>query len=63
MKAILTVLRKGLGFALVLTALAPNAFALFADEHAPEIDAGSAASALTLLLGGAALLRDRFRAK
>lgn len=57
---------KCAGFAFVLTTAAvvwaqtnPNG----PRAGTPEIDAGSAASALTLLVGGAMLLRDRFRAK
>ena len=59
MKIALNITKKTLGLALVLSAMAPSAFAAVA----PEIDAGSAASALTLLVGGAMLLKDRFLSK
>jgi nitrate reductase gamma subunit len=52
------------GFALMLTIGSSSvqaAVQIAADT--PEIDAGSAASALTLLIGGALLLRDRLRLK
>ena len=35
----------------------------YAQRLAPEIDAGSAGSALTLLVGGALLLKDKLRAR
>jgi hypothetical protein len=56
--------QTSLGMALVLTALGTVAMAA-ADPApgAPEIDAGSAASAIALLAGGVMLLKDRFRAK
>jgi hypothetical protein len=54
------VIRKSLGFALVLTAMGSVAFAAPA---VPEIDAGSAASAVTLLCAGALMLKNKFRAK
>jgi hypothetical protein len=53
--------KKAMGFALVLTAMAPMAHAVAVAT--PEIDAGSMASALTLLAGGAMLLKDKFFAK
>jgi len=59
MKLVCGVSKKALGLALVLSAMAPAAYSAVA----PEIDAGSAASALTLLVGGAMLLKDRFLAK
>jgi hypothetical protein len=49
--------RKGLGLALVLTALASQAMAF----HSPEIDPGSILSAMTLLTGGMAIILDRRR--
>jgi hypothetical protein len=52
--------RKGLGLALVLTAVAGVARANF-PLPAPEIDPGSAAAALTLLAGGTLLFLDRIR--
>lgn len=61
MKIALNITKKTLGLALVLSAMAPSAFAVAV--AAPEIDAGSAASALTLLVGGAMLLKDRFLSK
>jgi hypothetical protein len=53
--------QKTLGFALVLSAMASVAMAV--PVPAPEIDAGSAASAVTLLLAGAAMLKSKFRAR
>lgn len=61
-KLAFSVTKKALGFALILTAIAPAAFAQ-TRALAPEIDAGTAASALTLLVGGAMLLKDRFLSK
>ena len=61
-KLAFSVTKKTLGLALVLSAIAPSAFAQVG-RLAPEIDAGSAASALTLLIGGAMLLKDRFLSK
>ncbi len=55
--------RQTLGFALMLAALSGIAYAQQSHPDAPEIDAGSAASALTLLIGGAMLLKDRLRSK
>jgi hypothetical protein len=52
-----------LGFALMIAALGSVAHAQVGTPNAPEIDAGSAASALTLLVGGAMLLKDKFRVK
>lgn len=62
MSTLLNVAKKSLGFALVLSAMAPMAHAV-SRVDVPEIDAGSAASALTLLVGGAMLLRDKFRSR
>ena len=53
--------RTTVGAGLLLTGLSSVALALVADT--PEIDAGSAASALALISGGVMLLRDWFRAK
>ena len=61
-KLALSVTKKTFGLALVLSAIAPSAFAQ-TRNLAPEIDAGTAASALTLLVGGAMLLKDRFLSK
>jgi hypothetical protein len=56
--------KTSFGAALVLTALGTVAMALETDPPStPEIDAGSAASAIALLAGGVMLLKDRFRAK
>jgi hypothetical protein len=49
--------RKAVGFALLLTACGSTAFA----GPVPEIDAGSLASAATLLVGGVLMLADRYR--
>ena len=46
---------KTLGFALLLIGSAVSAFA----TAVPEIDAGSAASAITLLAGAALVIRGR----
>jgi hypothetical protein len=65
MKAVLSRLartaRMGLGFALVLTALAGVVHAGGPLPSVPEIDPGSMASALTLLMGGAFLVTGRSR--
>jgi hypothetical protein len=62
---LLTTLRRGCGLSLVLAACAGAAVAqsMSGGCHAPEIDAGSLASGLTLLTGGVLLLTDRFRRK
>jgi hypothetical protein len=46
------------GFCLILVALSTPAWAL---PHGPEIDPGSMASALTLLIGGSLLITGRSR--
>ena len=61
-KQIFTVARRILGYSLVLSGMASAAYAI-TPPHMPEMDAGSAASALTLLIGGAMLLKDRIRLK
>jgi hypothetical protein len=48
--------RTACGLALVWSALSATAFA----RGTPEVDPGSAWSALTLLIGGALLLKGRF---
>ena len=48
-----------LGLCLISVAIGGAAFAQVG-AAAPEIDAGSAATALTLLAGGAMLLKDKF---
>jgi hypothetical protein len=53
--------RTTVGAGLLLTGMSSVALAFVADT--PEIDAGSAASALALVSGGVMLLRDWFRAK
>jgi hypothetical protein len=63
-----SVLRRGCGLLLVMAACAGVALAQSSmkggcDTHAPEIDAGSVVSGLTLLTGGVLLLTDRFRRK
>jgi hypothetical protein len=50
----------GLGLAMILTALAGSGYA-GGGFPAPEIDPGSMASALTLLMGGAFLITGRSR--
>lgn len=54
-----TTLRKATGLMLVLAAMSGTAMA----GAVPEIDPGSALSALTLLTGGVLVLKDRRRAK
>lgn len=56
----LNLTRTALGFGLVVASMGGVAFALV---DSPEIDAGSAVSALALLSGGMMLLKDRFRSK
>lgn len=56
------VARMGLGLALVLGAIAATAQA-DPPFDTPEIDPGSIGSAMTLLLGGAMLLKGRLRKK
>jgi hypothetical protein len=51
----------GLGLAMVLTALAGSVHGGAPGISAPEIDPGSMASALTLMLGGALLLTGKSR--
>ncbi len=53
--------RMGVGMALVLTALAGVVHAGASPPSVPEIDPGSMASALSLLIGGAILLTGRYR--
>ncbi len=53
--------RKGVGLVLVLSALAGAARAGALPPPTPEIDPGSMASALTLLIGGAMVLTGRSR--
>jgi hypothetical protein len=52
-----TVIRKSLGIFLVFAAFSPLAQAA---HFTPEIDPGSAASALTMCAGGMMLMIDRF---
>ena len=52
--------RTTVGAGLLLTGIGSVAFAI---PGTPEIDAGSAASAMALLTGGVMLLRDWLRAK
>jgi hypothetical protein len=58
----LRVVQLGLGLALVMAAVASPAFA-WGPPPAPEIDPGSAASAVALLAGGLLILTDRLRRK
>ncbi len=51
--------RTGVGLALVLSALAGEVRAGGLPPPTPEIDPGSMASALTLLIGGAMVLTGR----
>jgi len=61
-KGIASVSKMSVGLVLVLTATSNVCFADGAPP-APEIDAGSLASAVTLLVGGAFMLTDRIRRK
>lgn len=61
MLRVLSVAKKGAGFALMLTAMASTAFAALDDV--PEIDAGSVASAITLLSAGVLMLKEKFISK
>jgi hypothetical protein len=58
-------LRRSCGLFLILAACAGVSLAqgMSGGCHAPEIDAGSLASGLTLLTGGVLLLTDRLRRK
>jgi hypothetical protein len=63
---LLTALRRGCGLLLILASSTGAALASMngtCHTSAPEIDAGSLASGLTLLTGGILLLTDRFRRK
>ncbi len=60
--ALLILVRRALGVALVVAACATSAQA-GGSLPAPEIDPGSLASALTLLTGGFLLVTDRLRRK
>ena len=51
----------GCGMLVIAAVSAPAAFAAFGPPSAPEIDPGSAASALALLAGGVLLLKSRIR--
>lgn len=58
--------RLMLNVAFVVLALGAAAYAQTGgpnDPRVPEIDAGSAASALTLVVGAALFLKDKFRTK
>lgn len=59
MAGTIRVVRKSFGLALVVAACGGTAWGF--DPSAPEIDPGSALSALTLLGGGVLLLYDRYR--
>lgn len=62
-KRLWTIAGTTLGFALMIAALGSVAHAQVGTPNVPEIDAGTAGSALALLVGGAMLLKDRFRMK
>jgi len=53
---------RSLGILVFLLSLAGTAFAKN-NKDAPEIDAGTAVSAIALLMGGGALLGERLRSK
>jgi hypothetical protein len=54
-------IRKGVGFALVFTAVSASAWAFDRPRPAPEIDPGAATSAMALLGGGLAMIAGRRR--
>jgi hypothetical protein len=54
-------IRKGVGFALVFTAVSASAWAF--PQPAPEMDPGAATSAMALLGGGLAMIAGRRRNK
>jgi hypothetical protein len=54
-------IRKGVGFALVFTAVSASSWAI--PKPAPEMDPGVATSAMALLGGGLALIAGRTRDK
>jgi hypothetical protein len=54
-------IRKGVGFALVFTAVSASAWAVA--RPAPEMDPGAATSAMALLGGGLAMIAGRRRNK
>jgi hypothetical protein len=60
LKGIGSITVTGCGLMMVLTAIGSSAAAV---DVAPEIDAGSLGSAVTLLVGGAMMLTDRIRRK
>lgn len=62
-KRISSMSRLALQVAFVVFAAGGVAFAQGTVPNAPEIDAGSAASALTLIAGAALFLKDKLRAK
>jgi hypothetical protein len=62
-KRLWTIAATTLGFALMIAALGNVAQAQVGTPNVPEIDAGTAGSALALLVGGAMLLKDKFRMK
>jgi hypothetical protein len=61
-RRLVSLARWGGGLGLVLAATATPALAQ-CHMHAPEIDAGSLATAVTLVTGGVLLLTDRLRRK
>jgi hypothetical protein len=60
---VLAMARKACGVAVVVTACAGVAFAGGPPPPVPEIDPGSAATALGLLAGGLLMFTDRVRRK
>lgn len=62
-KQLATLPRLTLNVAFIVLALGGAAYAQGTAPNAPEIDAGSAASALTLIVGAALFLKDKFRTK
>jgi hypothetical protein len=53
-------LRRILGLVIIVAGMAGVANA---DASAPEIDPGTAGSAMTMIIGGLLLIKDRFRGK
>ena len=58
-----SIFRLTLNVAFVVLALSGAVYAQTEIPRVPEIDAGSAASALTLIVGATMFLKDKFRAK
>jgi hypothetical protein len=60
-KLLVSAALQAVGVFLILAASTGTAFGVEETCHSPEIDPGSAASALTMLVGGMLLFVDRIR--